>query len=206
MRRDVVFDRGRGWRVEDDEVRSLRLGPDRGAAIGEYASREPGEYSDSYYGPGDAYSRRSAPSAGYSRERFQRRRDQNVSADVADAHRHGVSEREGYVGYGQMHAGARSWADLGVHTTRDRDDQPSFQGRGPKGYRRSDERLREIICERLTDDPWVDAQDIHVEVKSGEVTLQGSVPERAMKWRAEDLVDHCGSDLVIHNQLRTTRR
>jgi hypothetical protein len=28
-----------------------------------------------------------------------------------------------------------------------------FAGRGPKGYQRSDERIREDICERLADDP-----------------------------------------------------
>ena len=39
-------------------------------------------------------------------------------------------------------------------------NRPSFQGRGPKSYARSDERLRELICERLLDDPLVDASDL----------------------------------------------
>ena len=31
------------------------------------------------------------------------------------------------------------------------------RGRGPKDYTRSDDRIREEVCDRLTDDPRVDA-------------------------------------------------
>src|SRR5262249_30469691 len=36
----------------------------------------------------------------------------------------------------------------------------SYRGRGPKGFARTDERLKEIVCERLTDAPHIDASEI----------------------------------------------
>src|SRR5256885_12501149 len=43
-------------------------------------------------------------------------------------------------------------------------------GRGPKGYRRSDERIREEVMERLTFSPDIDASDVEVEVQDGVVS------------------------------------
>ena len=40
------------------------------------------------------------------------------------------------------------------------------RGRGPRGYTRSDERIREDVNDRLTDDGWLDASDIDVQVSS----------------------------------------
>jgi BON domain len=81
----------------------------------------------------------------------------------------------------------------------------SHRGRGPKGYARSDDRLREVICERLTDDPRIDASEIHVEVKEQTVKLTGSVRDRRTKYEVEDLVEHCGAK-DIDNQLRVQSR
>src|SRR5690606_11395561 len=44
------------------------------------------------------------------------------------------------------------------------------RGRGPKGWQRSDERIREDVCERMANDPQLDASNIEVDVKNGEVT------------------------------------
>jgi osmotically-inducible protein OsmY len=78
----------------------------------------------------------------------------------------------------------------------------TFIGRGPKGYQRSDERIREEVCDRLADDPWVDAGDIEVTVKNGEVTLSGAVREREDKRRSEDLTDNVSGVREVHNNLR----
>lgn len=78
----------------------------------------------------------------------------------------------------------------------------AFRGRGPKGYERSDERLREMICERLTDDPRIDASDVHIEVKDKVVKLTGQVPDRRTKYEIEDVVEHCGGVKDIDNQVR----
>jgi hypothetical protein len=37
----------------------------------------------------------------------------------------------------------------------DYERQGRHRGRGPKGYTRSDDRIREEVCDRLTDDPVV---------------------------------------------------
>ena len=68
--------------------------------------------------------------------------------------------------------------------------------------RRSDERIREELCEMLTRDHSVDATDIEIEVKDGEVILTGVVPERSMKYVAEDLAARSFGVKDVHNQLR----
>jgi hypothetical protein len=83
------------------------------------------------------------------------------------------------------------------------DGRPSWRGKGPKGYVRSDERIREDVCECLTDDPALDAGDIEVEVKEGEVTLSGSVSSRAARRHAEDLVDSISGVRHLQNNLRS---
>lgn len=81
----------------------------------------------------------------------------------------------------------------------------AFQGRGPKGYQRSDERIREDVCDRLADSPDVDASEIEVNVSAGEVTLTGSVQDRESKRRSEDLVESISGVREVHNQLRVSR-
>lgn len=83
--------------------------------------------------------------------------------------------------------------------------EQSFRGRGPKGYRRSDERIREDICDRLTEDPEIDASDIELRVESGEVTLEGTVEERRLKWLAEEIASRCSGVADVHNHLRVAR-
>src|SRR5437762_1916123 len=39
-----------------------------------------------------------------------------------------------------------------------------YAGRGPRGYQRSDERIREDVCERMSDCGELDATDIEVRV------------------------------------------
>ena len=77
-----------------------------------------------------------------------------------------------------------------------------YTGRGPKGYQRSDERIKEEVCDRLTVDPDVDALEIEVSVQNGEVTLEGAVPDRRMKRDAEDCVELISGVREIHNRIR----
>jgi osmotically-inducible protein OsmY len=77
----------------------------------------------------------------------------------------------------------------------------SHRGRGPKGYRRSDERLKEIICERLTDDPFIDASNITIDVANGEVTAQGAVQVRQQKHAIEDVIADVHGVTEIHNRI-----
>jgi osmotically-inducible protein OsmY len=80
-----------------------------------------------------------------------------------------------------------------------------FAGRGPKGYSRSDDRIREDVCERLTDDRHIDASDMEVMVANGEVTLAGSVHSREDKRHAEDIVESISGVREVHNNLRVSR-
>jgi osmotically-inducible protein OsmY len=77
-----------------------------------------------------------------------------------------------------------------------------YRGVGPKGYVRSDERIRELVCDDLMDDPWVDASGIEVTVKDGEVTLSGAVSDRDAKRWAEDAAQHVGGVKHVQNNLR----
>jgi len=77
-----------------------------------------------------------------------------------------------------------------------------YRGKGPKGYVRTDERIREDVNDRLSDDPMLDASDIEVTVESGEVTLNGFVNDRQDKRRAEDLAEAVSGVSHLQNNLR----
>jgi osmotically-inducible protein OsmY len=76
------------------------------------------------------------------------------------------------------------------------------RGRGPKTYQRSDDRIREDVNDRLTDDPRLDASEIEVTVAAREVTLSGTVHTRQDKRRAEDIVDTVSGVTHVQNNLR----
>jgi osmotically-inducible protein OsmY len=78
-------------------------------------------------------------------------------------------------------------------------------GRGPRGYQRSDDRIREDACERLTYRGDVDASDIDVAVANGEITLSGTVDNRWSKRAAEDAVEDISGVQEVHNRLRVRR-
>ena len=74
---------------------------------------------------------------------------------------------------------------------------------GPKGYQRSDERIREDICDRLTRaSNHIDSSEVTVEVLDAKVVLEGTVPERRMKHAIEDIADSCLGVKDIENRVR----
>jgi hypothetical protein len=77
-----------------------------------------------------------------------------------------------------------------------------FTGRGPRGYQRSDERIKEDVSDRLTMHGQIDAHDIDVQVKDAEVTLAGTVNNREAKRMAEDVAESVQAVREVHNQLR----
>lgn len=82
----------------------------------------------------------------------------------------------------------------------------AYMGRGPKDYRRSDNRIFEDVCERLTQHGQIDASDVEVEVNNGEVTLRGTVDSRRTKRLVEDVTDSVMGVRDVHNQLRVQER
>lgn len=75
-------------------------------------------------------------------------------------------------------------------------------GKGPRSYRRSDERILEDLNERFYEDPYLDASDIETSLSSGEVTLRGTVPDRQSKRYAEELAERISGVRYVENRLR----
>lgn len=76
------------------------------------------------------------------------------------------------------------------------------RGKGPKGYTRSDERIKEDVSDALMEDAELDASDIEVTVKKGEVTLQGQVGNRQDKRRAEECAEMCAGVVDVQNNIK----
>ncbi|MFL5295469.1 MAG: BON domain-containing protein [Phenylobacterium sp.] len=93
-----------------------------------------------------------------------------------------------------------------AYDDRDRERERGAQrGRGPQGYKRSDDRISEDAHERLTDDGWLDASNISVSVSGGEVTLSGTVDNREAKHRAERIVEEISGVSHVQNNLRIAK-
>jgi osmotically-inducible protein OsmY len=83
--------------------------------------------------------------------------------------------------------------------------QNDFSGKGPKGYRRADERIQEEINEELTRHSDIDASEIEVKVSNGEVTLTGTVDHRDAKRMAEDCAERVSGVTDVQNQIRVQK-
>lgn len=87
----------------------------------------------------------------------------------------------------------------------DFDDRPTAQRYGrqfPKGYSRPDERVQDDVCEHLYHADDIDLSDVSVEARNGTVTLEGSVPERRMKRRIEEITAECVGVQDVENRIR----
>ncbi len=93
-----------------------------------------------------------------------------------------------------------SW--FGDRDAERRREADQHRGRGPKNYSRSDDRIRDDINDKLTDDGWLDASDVDVTVKDREVTLSGTVSDRNAKRRAEDVAEGVSGVSHVQNNLR----
>ncbi len=98
-----------------------------------------------------------------------------------------------------------SWfGDDDAKRRRDRDErnEGKHRGKGPKNYSRSQERIKEDVSDKLSEDSLLDASDIEVEVMGNEVTLSGQVDSRYSKHRAEDLAEDVTGVAHVQNNLR----
>jgi osmotically-inducible protein OsmY len=180
-----------------------------------------GNYGSSSYGGSSAYGDLGYGNAGYGND-YNRYRgyNQNTNEDYGTGS-YGYGQ-----GYGRRSDRDRDWDNRNRQGDRDwwdktKDEVSSWfgdedaerrrrmdrrlgahRGRGPKGYTRSDERIREDINDRLSDDSFLDATEIDVTVSNGEVTLTGTVENRIDKRRAEDLAEDISGVKNVQNQLR----
>jgi hypothetical protein len=81
----------------------------------------------------------------------------------------------------------------------------AFQ-RPPRNYKRSDELIRDEICKRLALTPEIDATDVEVIVRDGEVTLRGNVDDRFEKRMVEDIIECTFGVRDLLNEIRVGTR
>lgn len=163
-----------------------------------YASRPFSHYDEYEYGGrdvrpslyGSPYSR--PPASSYDRELGPQ------------PERYGRAEYARYSG-GDEHPGPARF-DQGRYLSAEYGREfPRRSNQGPKGYKRSDERIREDVCDRLAQSWALDTTDIEVAVSNGEVTLTGTVQDRTQKHRVENIADAVSGVGEVHNQLRIKR-
>lgn len=108
--------------------------------------------------------------------------------------------------YGTARAEEHWSTDTYETRVRPRFDPGPYTGFAPKGWRRSPERIRDEICQRMTDHARLDPTDIEIEVdEDGEVTLTGAVRSRAEKRLAEDVAEQARGVRDVHNRLSIVR-
>lgn len=104
-------------------------------------------------------------------------------------------------GYGQE----QRFRDRDASGTRRFSGAGRFSGHGPRGYQRSDERIREDVCELLTRHGAIDATDMDVDVRAGTVVLRGSTDSGRIRRLAEELVEDLPGVRDVQNELRVRR-
>jgi osmotically-inducible protein OsmY len=146
------------------------------------------------------------PEAGYSGEKYNPGVDYQADSDE----RFQRSQNRNYENPQQRFSGRaeQRWypdSDFSAGVRHSQYEQGPYFGRGPKGYRRSDERIAEDINERLTQHPFLDATEIVVNVQDGEVELSGTVEDRKAKRLAEDIAESVSGVKDVHNRIRMNR-
>ena len=86
------------------------------------------------------------------------------------------------------------------------ENRPNYAGRGPRNYKRSDERIQEDLNEQLTRHHLLDATDIEVTVHEGEITLRGTVENRYAKRMAEEIAESIYGAKDVRNELRVRQQ
>ncbi len=179
------------WRSEEHEEWRDREPPRRGSSWNDRWQNSYGSHSGDHTDESDyaRYGGNQDPHRGSDRYREDsgRYRDQGT---------HGAYWSPERTSYGDFGRGGYDRGEMPTYGA------AQYRGRGPKGYRRSDERIHEEVCEYLTEDHYIDATNIEVHVKDCEVTLTGHVGTRAEKRRADDLIDQLAGVRDVHNQLR----
>ena len=200
-----------GWRGQEGDFDDGDYGFEGGAGRAGYGGMAPGQGYDRFTGggiggPNTEWGRGYGGGYGRSGEygerggggRWGRGQQSGIGPDFGSSNYGGYGYSSGF---SDMSQGRTSSYDttFGARSPR------SFAGRGPRNYRRSDERIQEEINEELTRHPEIDATDVEVRVDSGTVTLSGTVDSRHAKRVAEDICDAVSGVQEVENQLRVRR-
>lgn len=163
---------------------------DYGRSFGDHARPYGEDYGEDSPYPGDFEDARNV-------DRFGLRRRSPARRNTA-GFRYGPQERGWWDRAGDE---VLSWLGDDYAERRRRRDE-LHRGKGPRNYRRSDERIREDINDALTDEWNIDASDIEVAVAYGEVILSGYVIDKFQKRRAEDLAEDVRGVTHVENRIR----
>jgi osmotically-inducible protein OsmY len=185
---------GGGWDRRDNRYGSYNAG------YSDQGQRRDRRYDEGYggsYGASDNYGQ-----SGYTSRNLYREEDYRRGS--ADRDRGG--NRGDRTFWERAADEVSSWFGADDRDRRHREDQRSglHKGKGPRGYSRSDERIREDISDRLSDDPYVDASDIEVKVSNGEVVLEGHTENKQAKRRAEDIAEAVAGVKNVENHLKVS--
>ena len=121
-----------------------------------------------------------------------RRHDDQPSAPA----RHATDAGPGAPGReGITYEGDHTWGEGGAH----RESPLRESGR------RADESVREEVLDQLDAHSEIEAAGIEVLVEEGELTLQGTVPDRDMRRLAEGVAESVAGVSLVHNRLRLAR-
>lgn len=228
-RRQSQFDRERGHYDYRDEPYYRGQNQPRGGRYGEERENYPRYYQDEGYR--DHYARNRGAFESYGEQNWDRDRDYYESAypSYAPERERHYARNTLRGAYGMGHGEdpyARSWTqyrnpDDYRGSQRGRSDESFGQQlrdaghqiarkvkrafRGPKGYKRSDDRIREDVNDRLSQQDDFDPTEIEVSVANAEVTLTGTVASRHEKFLAEEIADDVSGVTEVHNQLRVRR-
>jgi osmotically-inducible protein OsmY len=217
------YDRGQGGsrgRYGQQSYGQQRSTPYAGRNYDASGGNDFGSFTSEDFGGRDFYNRGGGISGGMrSSESYKPTYSAARLFDRDDDDRRGDDHRSGrdyndWQSYGEsrgflQRAGdeVASWfGDEEASRRREQDRRDDYRGRGPSGYTRSDERIREDANDHLTHDWGVDASNITVSVKDGEITLDGTVDSRQAKRRAEDCVEHISGVKHVQNNLRVQER
>lgn len=122
-----------------------------------------------------------------------------VRVEAKDSLRHSHDFVESYDHHGREFSyRAKSQIDM----LGEEDVIHSYQGLGPKDYKRSDSFIEEEVCEKLAHDIYIDASDITVSVQDGIVRVFGTVSNRKQKFNIEDLIEEVRGVVEVQNDIK----
>jgi hypothetical protein len=190
---------GRGSYDQDHEGMS-------GGARGGYEGRYGSEYGSAY---AENYSQRGLAGTGAGRGAGSSMYGRGMSDGPGNGGQYGgeamYGRGAGAGRYGSEHASRGGGYGIGA-SPEYRGEHGEHHGKGPRGYTRSDDRIKEDVCDCLTDDPMLDAGDIEVQVKNGDVTLNGEVKDRLAKRHAEDMIERVSGVKNVQNSLKVKEK
>ncbi len=81
----------------------------------------------------------------------------------------------------------------------------TYNGFGPKGYKRSDNSIEEEVCEMLVHTRDLDVENVFIKVHDGVIKLSGSVRSRPEKFLIEDIAEHVSGVVEVENSIRVLK-